>query len=201
MTQPLKGDDLLGPPALLTERLRLRPMTMSDADAICAICADPEIARGTLSIPHPYSKQAAEEFLRNAARGLEKETFYVWGIETRSDGLLVGDTGLEVDQKNRSAEGGFIVAKEHWGAGYATEAFGAVLDWGFGFLGLHRIHAHCMAWNAGSARVMQKAGMIEEGTLRQSILKWGRFEDARVFSMLRSEWEEKRARGTVLKGD
>ena len=72
--------------------------------------------------------------------------------------------------------------------GYATEAAQAVLEYGFRKLGLHRVQARHFTKNPASGRVMQKIGMTYEGTLRQSIYRFGRFEDAALYSILRHEF-------------
>lgn len=173
-----------------TPRLRLRGMTQADAPGLAAICADREVAAATLTVPHPYTVEDAHAFIRTVGQHLLSRSAYIWGVEERETGALVGDAGLTVNKEHFSAEAGYIIGKAHWGAGYAPEALAAMLRWGFESLGLHRIHAHCMAWNEPSVRVMQKAGMLEEGLLRGAVLKWGRFEDIRVFALTRDDWSE-----------
>jgi len=184
-------------PELRTDRLVLRGLDERDVPAIVGFCKDREIARGTRSVPHPYTEEAAREFLTHTGAGLNKETCYVWGIALADSGQVIGDTGLEVDRANNNAETGFIVGKQWWGHGYATEACRAALAWGFESLGLHRIFGHCMTWNEASARVMLKAGMLEEGTLRGHYLKWGVYEDARVFGLTRPDWERMKKERTA----
>ena len=77
------------------------------------------------------------------------------------------------------------------GQGIAAEALGALCDFLFGQVGFHRIAAVHDPANPASGRVMQKAGMTCEGTLRQQRFIKGRFVDAVVYSILRDEWEER----------
>ena len=177
---------------LTTDRLRLRAITMADADALTEICQDIELARGTLSIPHPYSRDRCEQFIRSQANDMETNTAFIWGVEIVETGELVGDAGLRFKWDHQSAEAGFIIGKAHWNNGYATEALRRIIDYGFADLGLYRIEAHCMLWNTGSERVMRKAGMLEEGVLRGAILKWGHREDAHFFGVTRPDWEAQR---------
>jgi RimJ/RimL family protein N-acetyltransferase len=75
----------------------------------------------------------------------------------------------------------------YWGRGYATEAALAVIAFGFEELGLNRIYAQHMASNPASGRVMQKAGMRHEGTLRQHVTKFGIVDDIAIYGILASD--------------
>ncbi|MFG0275462.1 MAG: GNAT family N-acetyltransferase [Phycisphaerales bacterium] len=175
---------------LETPRLLLRGLTPADAEAMASLCADREVARGTLTIPHPYTVEDAHAFIRECGRGLMARTAYHWGVAEKATGELVGEVGLTVNKEHASAEAGFLIGRAHWGHGYAPEALQHVMRWGFETLGLNRVHAHCMAWNEASARVMEKAGMAPEGVLKGAVLKWGRFEDVRLFGLTRAGWNE-----------
>ena len=171
-----------------TPRLRLRGVTQADAEALASLCADREVAAGTLTVPHPYTIEDAHAFIRQCGRRLMDRTGYHWGVETKAGGELVGGVSIEVNKEHLSAEAGYLIGKAHWGNGYAPEALQHVMRWGFETLGLNRVHAHCMAWNEASARVMLKAGMLEEGRLKGAVLTWGRFEDVRLFGLTREGW-------------
>lgn len=58
---------------------------------------------------------------------------------------------------------GYLLRREYWGRGYATEALVAVLDYGFDVLRVPRIYAECYLANTASARVMERAGMRRVG--------------------------------------
>jgi len=173
-----------------TPRLRLRGFTQDDAEAVAAICADEEVARGTLTIPHPYTLEDAHAFIRQCGQRLMSRSGYHWGVELRDALGLIGEVGLEVNKEHMSAEAGYFMATAQRGRGYAPEALQHVMGWAFETLGLNRVHAHCMAWNEASVRVMRKAGMLEEGLLKGAILKWGRFEDVRLFGLTRDGWND-----------
>jgi ribosomal-protein-alanine N-acetyltransferase len=67
------------------------------------------------------------------------------------------------------------------------EAVRAVIRFGFGRMELNRIQARCIAENTASARVMEKAGMTYEGTLREYELIKGVYRDMKFYSILRRE--------------
>ena len=64
-----------------------------------------------------------------------------------------------------------------------------MIDYAFRELDLNRVYAQCYADNPASRRVLEKAGMTHEGTLRQHSFRLGRFADDLQFGILRSEWE------------
>ncbi len=68
------------------------------------------------------------------------------------------------------------------------EAVRAVIRFGFGRMGLNRVQARCIAENVASARVMEKAGMAYEGTLRESEFIKGAYRDMKLYSILRREY-------------
>ncbi len=180
------SDDL---PVLETERLVLRPYTLADAPSVQRMCGDRAIAATTLAIPHPYPDGAAEQWISTHAESFRQGTEAVLAITPKPDGQVVGSIAISVSKNHRRGELGYMVAREHWNHGYCTEAARAIIDYGFGVLGLNRIQAMHFPGNLASGRVMQKLGMTKEGLLRQYVSNRGAFEDVFFFSMLRGEFE------------
>jgi len=94
------------------------------------------------------------------------------------------------ERDHRRAEIGYVLNRRYWGQGYMTEVVRAIIAFGFRELGLNRIQARCEVPNIGSARVMEKAGMSFEGVLRQQLFEKGSYRDMKMYSILRSEWED-----------
>jgi RimJ/RimL family protein N-acetyltransferase len=102
--------------------------------------------------------------------------------EERAGGRFVGWFSLNYVPKTVEVELGYRLLPDSWGKGYATEGAAALVRYGFGELGLHRIIGVTHPDNAASQRVLQKAGMRDAG--------WGRYydRDLRVFvAELRAE--------------
>ncbi|MFI2714688.1 GNAT family N-acetyltransferase, partial [Micromonospora sp. NPDC018662] len=74
------------------------------------------------------------------------------------------------------------------GRGLATEAAGALLDWGFGTFGLHRVTARCHADNEPSARLLTRLGLRREARHVRSYRFRGEWADQLVFAVLADEW-------------
>ena len=84
---------------------------------------------------------------------------------------------------------GYNVGRPYWNRGFVTEAAKAVLDYGFGTAGLHKVFATADARNAGSLRVMEKLGMTLEGVLRQHRFSRGEYVDEVHYGILQSDWQ------------
>ncbi len=178
-------------PSIETTRLTLRPFSLSDAPVVQEFAGKWEIADTTLNIPHPYEDGMAEEWIGSHESGFSEGTDVTFAVERRDDNILVGAVGLRVDRDLNKAELGYWIGKPFWNRGYATEATVAILDFGFGELELNRIQAGHLARNPASGRVMQKSGMVLEGTARQATVKWDRYEDLVFYAVLREDWLSK----------
>ena len=176
-------------PELETERLLLRKMRLDDAEAVFAYASDPEVTRYVLWDTH-RSVEDSESFLRSATEGYERGDFGGWGVVLKVDGAFVGTCGVDAGYapEHARAELGYVLSREHWGKGLMTEAVRAVIAFGFEQLSLNRIQARCIAENVASARVMEKAGMTHEGTLRESEFIKGAYRDIELYSILRREY-------------
>jgi RimJ/RimL family protein N-acetyltransferase len=146
-----------------------------------------EIADTTETIPHPYLDGMAESWIRTHQEHWQQQERVTFGITSDADGVI-GAISLHLTQAHRRAELGYWVGRPFWNRGYATEAARAVIAFGFETLALNRIHAVHLTRNPTSGRVMVKAGMRFEGTLRQHVIKWDRAEDLDEYAILRADW-------------
>ena len=174
-------------PTLVTTRLRLRRFSEADAPQVQALAGDDAVAAPTLHIPHPYPDGAAEAWIGGHAQEWEKSQRAVWAITRSADGSLLGAIDLFFRLARHGAGCGYWVGREHWRQGIATEALGAVIAWGFDELRLHRIEATHLTRNPASGRVMEKAGLRLEGTMRDAALCRGRLEDLALRAILASD--------------
>jgi [ribosomal protein S5]-alanine N-acetyltransferase len=98
---------------------------------------------------------------------------------------LIGSIELRVVSfEHRRGEIGYVLAREWWGLGYATEATRRLLAFGFDQLGLHKISATCDPENRASVAVLTKNGMHQEGILRDHIYVRGQWRDRLLFSVI-----------------
>jgi [ribosomal protein S5]-alanine N-acetyltransferase len=156
----------LHPPAeLLTERLRLRPPALDDAEAIFrAYATDPEVTRFVPWAPHA-DLEVTRTFLRDAVARWQERQRAPFVIETRAEWRLLGMIDLTLVPPRLSF--GYVIARAEWGRGYATEAARAVVRWALAQPAVMRVTAFCDAEHRASARVLEKAGLLREGLLRE----------------------------------
>lgn len=176
---------------LTGERMVVRDYTPGDLDGLHRWMGDPEVTHYL-----DFGAKCLEESLQQLAtaigeqRKAARDKYYL-AIELRETGQIIGGVGLEIQA---FADGGglgdigWMMQKESWGKGYATEAARLLLDYGFRTIRLHRITAWCVAENKASERVMQKCGMTREGTLRRHSFRAGQWRDRLVYAIMREEW-------------
>jgi ribosomal-protein-alanine N-acetyltransferase len=146
-----------------TPRLRLRPFTASDHDAIHAVYIDPQVMRWVGHGAHRSTAETARA-LRGYAEALRTRGYGFVAVIERSSGALIGDGGLHpLAGRGPDVELGYTLARTAWGRGYATEAGGALVAHAFGELGATRVMAQVEPENLASRHVLEKLGMTQRG--------------------------------------
>ncbi len=152
----------MAPPALLTERLRLRPRTLADLDANLAMDMDPRVHRYIWPDGPPevetrrqqLSDQIDRDWPANAA---------IWAVEWADRPGFLGWCGLFPLEDSGLIEIGYRYVAAAWGQGVGTEAARAALDHGFRVLAIDPIVAVAHPDNGASHRVLQKIGLAHAG--------------------------------------
>ena len=176
-------------PIIETERLKLRPYILDDVPELKRLIGERDIASTTLNIPHPYEDGIAEEWMRKHQENFEKGAEFNFAIVERTQGLFIGGISLDAEyEQDEIMQLGYWIGKPYWNRGYCTEAARAVIKYGFEVLGLNRIYARHFTRNPASGRIMQKIGMKHEGTARQAVKKWDKFEDIEYYGILKSDY-------------
>jgi RimJ/RimL family protein N-acetyltransferase len=150
-------------PVLTTDRLLLRDVVEADLAELHAVRSDPEVARfidfapETLELTRVWLEGVLAHGRRRPRGG------YNLAVVQRATGRVIGWVGFGESSRYPAGSGehgvGYMLARAHWGQGYATEALRAVIAHSFAALGARRVSAWCWAENRASARVMEKAGM------------------------------------------
>ncbi|MGI4835935.1 MAG: GNAT family N-acetyltransferase [Janthinobacterium lividum] len=169
-------------------RLLLRPFAAPDAPALVALAGNYEVAKNSLNIPHPYTDEDAQAWLRLTRQHHEQGTAHQFALELRATGEFIGGIGLGLELRHNRAEVGYWLGEPYWGRGLATEALGAVLRFGFEQVGLNKIYATHRAENLASGRVMAKNGMTLEGRLPQHAQRDGQYLDLWQYGLLRRDY-------------
>lgn len=175
-------------PTLTTERLTLRAFTLADANRVQQLAGAFAVADTTGHMPHPYEDGMAEDWVGGLDAEFDVKEAATFAITLRDTGELVGAIGLTIHSHDQHAELGYWLGVPYWNRGYMTEAARAILQFAFENLKLNRVYASHFARNPASGRVMQKAGMHYEGTLREHFVRWQKPEDLVYYGILKHEW-------------
>jgi RimJ/RimL family protein N-acetyltransferase len=151
-----------GSPRIETARLVLTPPTLADArDVFERYASDPDVTR-YLGWPRHQSVSDTEGFLIFSEAEWERSPAGPYLIYSRASGQLLGGTGLAFDS-DTLASTGYVLAKDAWGHGYATEALTAMIDLACD-LGVTRLYALCHPDHRASQRVLEKCGFERDWT-------------------------------------
>jgi ribosomal-protein-alanine N-acetyltransferase len=159
---------------ILTDRLRMRPLTGSDVTELYALWLnDPDVNRNMES---RFSVQTIDSCLRYVAAMNEDPFSHLFGMFDCDSELHIGNIKIGfINPIHQTGEIGLLIGeKSYWGKGFATEAIRALTRWGFDTLNLEKIEAGCYDENLGSVRAFLKAGYSVEGYQRNSYVSGGR---------------------------
>jgi len=183
---------------LETERLILRRTSISDAEQMYKNWAsDPDVTKYLVWETHA-NIDVTREILTGWDEKYGNPDFYHWGIVEKESQQIIGTVGTHrLDEKHYSMELGYCMSRTYWGKGYMSEAVAAIIEYLFNTVGFNRISACHDTDNIGSGRVMQKCGMILEGTQRQVRynIKRGGFIDLIWYAILKSDYDKNNVRG------
>ena len=151
--------------AVYTPRMRLCRPTRDDAEAVFArYASDVEVTR-YLSWPRHLSVAETLAFIEASEREWSPSGTGPYLAFDR-DGRLVGSTGIHLETSWRAVTG-YVLVRDAWGQGLATELARSMAALAFTLPGLARLYALCHAEHRASARVLDKAGFEREGVLRR----------------------------------
>ena len=181
---------------ILTERLVLRPLRTSDvAEMRRALRANAVHLRPWSVAPAPGEDPASLASVSRAVlqhrREWKRGHTFVLVIAPRSDdNRIIGRIALGGVLRGafQNAYLGYWIDHDHQGRGLMTEAVRAMTSFAFSAAGLHRVQAAVMPHNAGSLRVMEKAGYRREGVAERYLSIAGRWEDHVLFATTSEEW-------------
>jgi RimJ/RimL family protein N-acetyltransferase len=184
-----------GDSILVGELVRLRGVRDDDLPVLAAWEMDPgRLATLSSWVVPPSEAAARERITRWSANDKDNLGF---AIETLDDPpVLAGNVGMwGARPKDRCATIGIALGREYIGRGYGTDAMRVIVSYGFREMGLHRIQLGVAPFNPAGIRAYEKAGFVEEGRLRESVLHDGRWYDEVLMSVLDHEWAARRSAG------
>ena len=183
---------------LETERLRLRRLTADDRTALCAMLQDAEVM---YAYAHAFDDAEVDDWLRRQLDRYARYGFGLWAVLRKETGALIGQCGVTMQETGEGEvpEIGYLLRKDCWHRGYATEAAAACRDYAFETLGFDRVWFDHPREQSAVAAGRAAAG---NGSLRPDGQALLRHRHA-AHPVLRPPWRGKRRSGgkRIKKGE
>jgi Acetyltransferases, including N-acetylases of ribosomal proteins len=182
----------IGTAKIETERLILRKFEYTDDENMLKYwISDPEI-QSLYSGPVYSTKQEVKELLDKYISSYEKDDYYRWAIILKETDECIGQIAyFLVDNNNHFAEIEYCIGNLFQRKGLATEATKAVIQYGFDKMNLHKVQICHKSINIPSRKVIEKCGLVYEGTLRDFFYHDGEYIDRLYYSILKDEFMAK----------
>ena len=167
-----------------TERLLLRPYTLSDFDSLYEILSDPETMQ---HYPAPYDEEKTRNWITWNLDNYEKYGFGLWAVVLKETGEFIGDCGITLQNIDGEIlpEIGYHIHKKYWRRGFAKEAARAVRDWGFRNTQYDIFYSYMKYTNIGSWSTALANGMkkVKEYPDPKNTISY-------AYAITREEWEK-----------
>ncbi len=177
-------------PVLFTERLILREPTGNDTASLFDLRSDVEVMK---YVPREPAKNSDDihNFINIVVEWHKKKQAILWAMcEKDNPDYILGTVGLwKFDFESYRCEVGYMINQRYQGKGFMSEAFNRILTYGFDELNLHSVEARVDEENFASIKVVEKAGFLREGLLKESVLNKGEFRNDIIFSLLRKNFK------------
>jgi RimJ/RimL family protein N-acetyltransferase len=181
-----------GLPTITGDKVTLREIRVSDAPALLAMLTTDEVAE--FVSPLPRTVDGFVGFITEAHNERARGNSFCFGIVPRGYDDAMGLFQVrQLEPGFGSAEWGFAIGSPFWGSGVFLEGARSVIDFSFGVVGVHRLEARSIATNARGNGALRKVGAIQEGILRRSFQRNGRFFDQILWSILKDDWRQSKA--------
>lgn len=173
-----------------TERIILRRFEREDYREMFENWASDLEVTKYLTWPAHKNHYVTQDILKNWTENYFHNDYYQWAIYIKEDNIVIGSISImNIDEINSNCEVGYCIGKKYWNKGLTTEAFNAILKIGFEKIGFERIYARHNVENIASGKVMEKCGLMYEGTLRKILRNSsGKLIDCKYYSILKDEY-------------
>jgi [ribosomal protein S5]-alanine N-acetyltransferase len=170
-------------PILETERMRLAPLAAEDVEHIFPLMRDAEVM-AFWDMPESDDPDMIASIVEGQVEEMAQARAVYWTMRALPDGEFIGVCDLsEIDRRHKRAEVGFMLGRDAWGQGYATEAMQAVIAYAATH-GLRKLLARTHLGNRRSDSLLEKLGFVQEGLLRGHVVRDGDRRDCRLFGLL-----------------
>ena len=174
---------------LKTPRLLLRKLNMEDAQDFYRFAGSAAVTKHMLWKPHRDVWESAAS-IEKTLRRYDEGKCYRWAIALCQSDELIGIIDLlSFDEVHNTCSFAYMLAQDHWGMGYGTEALKAVLEFAFSQMHVTAVAADHFAQNPASGAVMTKVGMVRCAAVPGKYEKNGIAYDAIQYYITKEQWE------------
>ncbi len=169
----------------------LRELRREDATSLLAMLSTEEVAR--FISPPPTTVEGFERFIAWTHRERMAGNYACYAIVPQGMTTAVGIFQVRSLQPDfGTAEWGFAMGSQFWGSGIFTEGARLVLDFAFDVIGANRLEARAAVANGRGNAALRKIGAVQEGVLRHSFLRHGKYHDQVLWGILAEDWRMQR---------
>jgi len=181
-----------GLPVLQGNGITLRELRVSDAASLLTLLTTEEVTR--FISPPPTSLEGFERFIQWAQREREAGRYMCFAVVPDGYDTAVGLFQVrQLDPSFDTAEWGFAVGSAFWGSGVFAAGAQLVIDFTFDVVGAHRLEARAAVENGRGNGALRKIGAVQEGILRKSFLRGGKYLDQSLWAILDQDWYRAKA--------
>ena len=178
-------------PMLKGATVTLRELRASDAAPLHALLTAEEVSR--FISPPPSTVAGFERFIAWALRQRSVGAYVCFAVTIDGTDTAIGIFQLrQMDEGFGTAEWGFALGSAYWGTGVFRESADLLLTFAFDTVGVHRLEARATVRNGRGNGALRKIGAVQEGILRRSFLRDGRYYDQVLWSVLAEDWRLQR---------
>ena len=173
-------------PVLTAPGITLRELRMSDAPALLALLTTEEVTR--FISPPPSTIEGFEKFIAWTAVEREAGRYICFAVVPDGHDTAVGLFQVrQLDPTFGTAEWGFAIGSAFWGTGLFTQSAALVIEFAFDAIGVHRLEARSAVENGRGNGALRKIGAVQEGILRKSFVRGGKYHDQALWSIIEGD--------------
>jgi RimJ/RimL family protein N-acetyltransferase len=170
-------------PVLQARGITLREVRLSDASSLLALLTTDEVTR--FISPPPATIDGFGRFIQWAQREREAGRYVCFAVVPTGYDTAVGLFQIrQLDPMFGTAEWGFALGSVFWGSGLFVSGAELMIDFAFDVVGVYRLEARAAVENGRGNGALRKIGAVQEGILRKSFLRNGRFLDQSLWAIL-----------------
>jgi [ribosomal protein S5]-alanine N-acetyltransferase len=179
-------------PVLQDDGITLRELRVSDAASLLALLTTEEVTR--FISPPPTTIEGFERFIQWAQREREAGRYTCFAVVPDGYDTAVGLFQVrQLDPTFGTAEWGFAIGSAFWGSGLFQAGAELVIEFAFEVIGAHRLEARAAVQNGRGNGALRKIGAVQEGILRKSFLRGGKYLDQALWAILSEDWYRSKA--------